>query len=171
MGDLKTWKAPSRTWSIKINNIQSHSRRECFSLGLFHCKRMFGFCKMYILYARFGGPYERGKSSDVTASFTVLHQIWSCQDTGNSWSKVLMQMALILKQNNGRNIKSDRVPKVFYFDAMIDAHLLGFRRVCRHSDSSAVIRDQYIHDSQFESLLILTIICRAFFPFHSHSSR
>lgn len=46
---------------------------------------------------RLMGIYERGTFSDVTSAFTVLHQIWRFQETDNSWTKVLMQMPLVMK--------------------------------------------------------------------------
>jgi hypothetical protein len=46
---------------------------------------------------RLMGIYERGHFSDVTSAFTVLHEIWGFQGTGNSWTKVLMQMPLAMK--------------------------------------------------------------------------
>jgi hypothetical protein len=46
---------------------------------------------------RLMGIYERGTFSDVTTAFTVLHQVWGFQGTGNSWTKVLMQMPLVMK--------------------------------------------------------------------------
>jgi hypothetical protein len=35
----------------------------------------------------------------------VLHQVWGFQGTGNSWTKVLMQMPLVMKWINGFNRK------------------------------------------------------------------
>ena len=53
--------------------------------------------KRNIFAKRLMGIYERGTFSDVTTSFNVLHQIWNYQVTGDSWTKVLMQMPLVIK--------------------------------------------------------------------------
>jgi hypothetical protein len=43
------------------------------------------------------GIYERGSFSDITTSFSVLHQIWNHRSLGGNWTQTLMQMPLVFR--------------------------------------------------------------------------